>query len=169
MKVHRLIPAMILLLAAGTLPAGIVRASSVLYDSLSVISGQQSTVQSFSVSTPGTLTVTLSDLPWLDPVTGLSAFLSTASGMVGSTFGAGTETFDVAAGTYYAHWFGTASGTYNLGVVGMQIAFQPDNVTPVPLPTSLVLMLSAICALVAWQGRRWQQGNALARVMPTIG
>jgi hypothetical protein len=157
MKIRSSIPALIALLAAGALPAGVARASSVLYDSISVISGQQSTVQSFNVSTPGTLTVTLSTLPWLDPVTGLNAFLTTASGMVGTAFTGGTETFDVTAGTYYAHWFGTANGTYNLGVVGMEITFQPSDVTAVPLPASLVSMLSAIGLLVGWQslkGRR---------------
>ena len=126
-----------------------------MYDSLSVISGQQSTVQSFNVATPGTLTVTLSDLPWLDTVTDLSGFLSTASGMVGSTFGAGTETFDVAAGTYYAHWFGNADGAYNLGVGGLEDLIPgPDNVTAVSLPTSLVLMLSGLGVLFGWQSRR---------------
>jgi hypothetical protein len=157
MKILSSFPVLIGLLAAGALSAGVARASSVLYDSLSVISGQQSTVQSFNVSTPGTLTVTLSALPWLDPVTGLSAFLTTASGMVGTAFNAGTETFDVTAGTYYAHWFGTANGTYNLGVVGMEISFQPSDVTPVPLPASLVSLLSAMGILVGCQtlmGRR---------------
>jgi hypothetical protein len=156
MKIFRSIPVLIGLFAVGALPAGVARAS-MLYDSLSVISGQQSTVQSFNVSTPGTLTVTLSTLPWLDPVTDLNAFLTTASGMVGTAFNGGTETFDVTPGTYYAHWFGTASGTYNLGVVGMEITFQPSDVTAVPLPASLVSMLSAMAILVGLQslnGRR---------------
>ncbi len=162
MKVRTLLPAA-LLAAACALP-GMASADSVLYDSLSIISGQQSTVQSFSVSTPGTLTITLSDLPWLDPVTGLSAFLSTPSAMVGNSFGAGTQSFDVAAGTYYAHWFGTAAGTYNLGVVGMEITFSPSNVTAVPLPASLILMLSAAGMLFGWQPRR----ASAARALPTI-
>jgi hypothetical protein len=155
MKVRRLLSVgSILLLAGWMLTAGAARADTLMYDSLSVISGQQSTVQSFNVATPGTLTVTLSDLPWLDTVTDLSGFLSTASGMVGSTFGAGTETFDVTAGTYYAHWFGNADGAYNLGVVGLKISFQPDNVTAVSLPASLVLMLSGLGVLFGWQSRR---------------
>jgi hypothetical protein len=157
MKVSRLLSIPLLLLAAAcaaALPVAAARADTLLYDGLSVISGQQAAVQSFNISTPGTLTVTLSDLPWLDTVTGLSAFLSTASGMVGTSFGAGTESFDVAAGTYYAHWFGTASGSYNLGVVGMQISFQPSNVTAVPLPSSLALMLGGLGILFGWQSRR---------------
>jgi hypothetical protein len=155
MKVRRFLPVWsILLLASWMLPAGAARADTLLYDSLSVISGQQSAVQSFNVATPGTLTLTLSDLPWLDTVTDLSGFLSTASGMLGSTFGPGTESFDVTAGTYYAHWFGTADGTYNLGVVGLKISFQPDNVTAVSLPTSLVLLLSGFGVLFGWQSRR---------------
>jgi hypothetical protein len=161
MKIRSSISALIVLLAAGTLPAGVVRAD-MLYDSLSVISGQQSTVQSFNVSTPGTLTVTLSTLPWLDPVTGLNAFLTTPSGMVGTAFNGGTETFDVAPGTYYAHWFGTANGTYNLGVVGMEVTFQPSDGTPVPLPASLVSMLSALGILVGWQSLKGRRRAAVA-------
>ena len=69
-----------------------------------------------------------------------------------TTIGAGSESVSVAAGTYYAHWFGTAQGDYNLGVVGMKITFQP-GATPVPLPMSFVLLLSGLGLLFGWQRR----------------
>jgi hypothetical protein len=153
MKIRRFLPASILLLAAWALPAGAARADTLLYDGLSVISGQQSSVQSFNVTTPGLLTMTLSSIPWLDAVSNLSGFLTSASGLIGTTIGAGTESVSVGAGTYYAHWFGTAQGDYNLGVVGMKITFQPGAV-PVSLPTSFVLMLSGLGILFGWQSRR---------------
>jgi hypothetical protein len=153
MNLRRLLSASILLVAAWILPADEVRADSLIYDGLSLFSGQQSFTESFNLSTPGTLTFTLSNIPWLDTVSNLSGFLSTTSGQIGSTIGAGTETVNVGAGTYYAHWFGDAQGTYNLGVVGMKIEFQPGG-TPVALPTSLVLMLSGLGLLFGWQNRR---------------
>jgi hypothetical protein len=143
---------LILLLVAWALPTRAARADTLLYDGISVISGAQSSVQSFNVTAPGTLTVTLSNIPWLDTVANLSGFLSSASGPVGTSFGAGTESVNVAAGTYYAHWFGDAQGAYNLGVVGLEITFQPGTV--VSLPTSFVLMLSGLGLLFGWQSRR---------------
>jgi hypothetical protein len=153
MKFRLFLPASLLLLAAWALPAGAARADTLLYDGLSVISGSQSAVQSFNVTTPGILTMTLSNIPWLDVVSNLSGFLSTASGEIGTTIGAGTESVSVGAGTYYAHWFGDAQGAYNLGVVGLKITFQPGAV-PVPLPTSFLLMLSGLGILFGWQNRR---------------
>jgi hypothetical protein len=154
MKIRRFLPASILLLAAWASGAGAARADTLLYDGLSVISGSQSSVQSFNVTAPGTLTMTLSNIPWLDVVSNLSGFLSTATAQIGNTItGAGTESFDLGAGTYYAHWFGDAQGTYNLGVVGLKITFQPGAV-PVSIPTSFLLMLSGLGILFGWQSRR---------------
>jgi hypothetical protein len=59
----------------------------------------------------------------------------------------------VGAGTYYAHWFGDAQGVYNLGVVGLKIQFQP-GATAVPLPATLLLMLSGLGLLFGWQSRK---------------
>jgi len=153
MKIRRFWPASILLFAAWALGAGAARADTLLYDGISVISGSQSTVQSFNVTTPGMLTMTLSNIPWLDVVSNLSGFLTTASGEIGTTIGAGSESVSVGAGTYYAHWFGDAQGAYNLGVVGLKITFQPGAV-PVSLPTSFVLMLSGLGILFGWQSRK---------------
>jgi hypothetical protein len=155
MKFRRFLPASVLLLAAWAMPAGAARADTVLYDGISLFSGEQSFTQSFSLTTPGTLTVSLSNIPWLDTVSNLSGFLSTSAGQIGDTItGQGTESFNVGAGTYFAHWFGDAQGTYNLGVVGLRIGFQPGNVTPVPLPTSVILMLSGLGLLFGWQNRK---------------
>ena len=60
MKIRRFLPASVLMLAAWASGAGVARADTLLYDGISVISGAQSSVQSFNVTAPGTLTVTLS-------------------------------------------------------------------------------------------------------------
>jgi hypothetical protein len=128
------------------------RADTVLYDSAGFVQGQQSFVQGFDLTSAGTVTVTLSNIPWLDTISGLDCFLSTASGAIGATMGPGTETFNVGPGMLYAHWFGNANGAFGLGVYGLNIAFQPTG-TPVPLPTSLILLLSGLGMLWGWQRR----------------
>ena len=74
------------MLAAWASGAGVARADTLLYDGISVISGAQSSVQSFNVATPGTLTLTLSSIPWLDVVSNLSGFLSTTSAQIGDLY-----------------------------------------------------------------------------------
>jgi MYXO-CTERM domain-containing protein len=129
------------------------RAATVLYDSSGFIQGQQSFVQGFDLTSAGTVTVTLSNIPWLDTISGLDCFLSTANGAIGGSMSAGTESFDVGPGMLYAHWFGDARGAFGLGVYGLNIVFQASGQTPVPLPTSLILLLSGLGMLWGWQRR----------------
>src|ERR1700691_1569571 len=155
MKLRQLLTASTLILAVWTLSGGAAQAETVLYDGISLFQGQQAFTDSFTLATPGTLTLTRQNIPWLAQLSDLTGFLSTSSGVVGTTIGAGgagTESLSLAAGTYSAHWFGDAQGTYNLGVVGMTIAFQPT--TPATLPGSLLLLVSGLGRLFGWQGRR---------------
>jgi hypothetical protein len=134
------------------------QADTVLYDSAGFITGQQSFVQSFDITTAGTLTVTLSNIPWLDTIAGLNGFVSTATSVLGSSIGVGTESMSVQPGMIYAHWFGDANGAYGLGVYGVKIMFQPNGVTAVALPRSLVLLLSGLGVLFGWQRRNGPAG-----------
>jgi hypothetical protein len=143
-------------LVAGTwmLPWGSACAGTVMYDSAGFIQGQQSFVEAFNITSPGTLTISLSSVSWLDTVTDLNAFVSTPSGVLGSAMGPGTESTNVGPGMVYVHWFGDASGAYDLGVYGLKVTFQSSGVSPVPLPASLLLLLSGLGLMVAWQYRR---------------
>jgi hypothetical protein len=137
------------------------RADTVLYNQAGFIQGQQSFVQSFDITSKGALTITLSDVPWLDTIRDLNCFVSTSSGVLGSTIsGVGTETINVGPGMVYAHWFGDAAGTYGLGVYGLKVTFQSAVVSAVGLPASIVLLLSGLGALMVWSGgRRTAQGS----------
>jgi len=152
MKLNQILAAAGLMLAASAMPVGAARADTVLYDSMSVVEGQQGFTQSFYVTTPGTLTMTVTDVPWLDVVSGTTFFVSSPTGLLGTTMTGGSESINVQPGTLYAHWFGDAQGAYGLGVVGVNIQFTPNG-TPVPLPASVVLMLSGLGLLVMWRRR----------------
>jgi hypothetical protein len=124
--------------------------ASVLYDEAGFIEGQQSFVQSFDITSAGKLTISLSNIPWLDTISGLDCFLTTSTGLLGASMSAGTESFNVDPGMIYAHWFGDAAGQYGIGVYGLKIQFQPNGI-PVPLPGSLLLLLSGFGILLGWQ------------------
>jgi hypothetical protein len=138
-------------LAAG--PAGLALASEVIYDSSGFIRGQQSGLESFSLSGPGTLTVTLANVNWPQQLASLNLVVSSASGLLGPEMGAGTESYQVTeGGEIFAQWFGTAQGPLDTGTYTVDIAFQP-NASLVPLPTSIALLASGL-AVIGWHRRR---------------
>jgi hypothetical protein len=149
-----------LMLCAVAAPAGSARADTVLYDSAGFVQGSQSFVDSFNITTPGTLTISFAGVSWLDNLSALNLFLTTASGPTGASMGSGTESLQVGPGTIYAHWFGDANGPYKLGVYSLEIMFHPE-VSAVPLPGSLILLLSALGPLFAWHSRRTDRWVAL--------
>jgi|GEM_PF-1095865 hypothetical protein len=136
------------------------RADSILYDDAGFIQGQQSFVQAFDITTPGTVTVTLSDVPWLDTIADLTCFLSTSSGLLGASMGPGSESISVRPGMIYAHWYGDADGAFGLGVYGIKITFQPASMPSVPLSPSITMLLIGLALL--WSFRRWA-GRAVRR------
>ncbi len=131
--------------------------ASMLYDGVGFLQGTQSFTDTFSVSSPGTLTVTLGDLDWPAPLSSLDLLVSSPNGAIGSEMSAGTSTFNVSSGNITAQWFGTAtSGGLDTGAYSLEIQFSPTS--PVPLPTSCALLLSGL-ALFIWQ-RRTRAGSA---------
>jgi hypothetical protein len=151
MQLRHFLAATTMLVCAGLVPSA--RADTVLYSSAGFIQGSQSFVQSFDITTPGTLTISLANVPWLDTIADLNCFLTTASGALGGWQNNGNESMRVAPGMIYAHWFGDANGRYQVGAYTLKVMFQP-GAAPVPLPSSLVLLLSVLGLAVAWRWRR---------------
>jgi hypothetical protein len=142
-------------LALGSMGATPTRAAQILYEGVGFMQGTQSFSDSFNVASSGTLTVTLGNVPWPTQLSSLNMLVSQTSGASGPQMGAGTSSFNVNAGNVFAQWFGTAQGPLNAGVYSLEIQFQPGAGTsgsPVPLPTSIALLLSGL-GLLMWQRR----------------
>jgi len=134
-------------------------AGGVLANSVGFIKGTQIFTDTFDLTTPGVLTVTLTAIPWLDTLKDLNCFLTSPSGgVLGSAFNGTSETMQVQAGDISVNWYGTAgtagaTGTaFNIGVYGINVNFQAT--APVPLPASLPLLLSGLGALAVWRRKR---------------
>lgn len=141
-----------LLCAAAVAPFAGARASVVLENVTNLMQGSGSFVDSFTVSTPGTLTISLANIPWLDTISDLQFSLASGSQLVGPTLDTGTESFQIQAGTYSGMLFGDANGSHGLGLYNLDISFQPQS--PVPLPASFLLLISGLGGLLATQASR---------------
>jgi hypothetical protein len=154
MRSRYLLPSALLVMSAWMMPLAPARATTVLADSVGFIKGTQIFTDSFQITTPGALTVTLTAVSWLDTLQDLNCFLtSPGGGLIGSIFSGGTPaTIQVQPGDISINWFGIAAGTFGIGVYGLSVDFQPA--TPVPLPMSLPLLLSGLGALSIWGRKR---------------
>jgi hypothetical protein len=151
------------LIAVGMLAASAARADTVLVSDTSFVSGSQSMVYSLTAPGPGSITITLSNLSWPDPLASLSFAFTTATGVL-QTGNAGEVTFDLTgAGTYYALVSGSAQGQWNLGLYSLRLTYSPLSTTPVPIPPTLWLLLSgAAVSLGLARPRRAPRPAALA-------
>jgi hypothetical protein len=69
-------------LACWSMGSNQARASQVVYDGVGFMQGSQTLTDSFSVASSGTLTVSLANIGWPQPLSSLSLLLTSASGAV---------------------------------------------------------------------------------------
>jgi hypothetical protein len=129
------------------------RADSIpLLRQVTLVSGTESTVNSFTAPSAGTVTVNLQTLNWPASLNALSFAATSATQVLASWNGTGlssdTATFDVAAGTYFTHVIATAGGSLDLGLYAMLLTFTPTGgPPPIPLPASGWMLLTGLFVL----------------------
>ena len=124
------------------------RADMMLLSDTALVSGTQSAVFSFDAPSAGTVTATLSNLPWPAPLSTLSFVATSATETLSSWSApvAQAESFQVGPGTYFAHIMAAATGPLNLGLYSLNLSFAPA-VGPVPLPASDWLLVVGVLVL----------------------
>ena len=128
------------------------RADSILLAQTTLVSGSQSTVDSFSTPGAGTVTVDLQSLSWPSALSALSFSATSASQVLASMNATGligdVATFNVGtAGTYYAHILAAAGGSLDLGIYSLNMSFSPTGTSTVALPASGWLLLTGMFVL----------------------
>ncbi len=123
------------------------RADSILLAQTTLVSGTESTVDFFTAPTAGTVTVNLQSLNWPTALNALSFSATSATQVFAAFDGIGlaseTATFDVGAGTYFAHIVASAGGALDLGLYSLMMTFTPA----VPLPPTGWLLLTGLFVL----------------------
>lgn len=128
-------------------------AENILLAQTTLVAGTESTVDSFSTSTTGTVSIDLQTLNWPAPLSALSFSATTGSSLLSNWLWTGqgsssdVMTFTVGPGTYYAHIMASADAnnpkSMDLGLYSMLVTFTPS----VPLPASGWLLLTGMLVL----------------------
>ena len=125
-------------------------ADSVLLAQSTMVVGSESTTDTFTAPTAGTVTVSLNSFGWASTLSALSFSASSATQVLASWNGTGvtsdTATFNVGPGSYFANIVATATDTpggLDLGLYSLRMTFTPA----VPLPSSGWLLLTGMFVL----------------------
>jgi hypothetical protein len=117
-----------------------------------LVVGTESTTDTFTAPTAGTVTVNLTSFDWAAPLSALSFSASSATQLLASWYGttgmkSDTMTFNVGPGNYFANIMATASGPMDMGLYSMRLTFTPNSTPTVPLPSSGWLLLTGMFVL----------------------
>ena len=127
-----------------------------------LIIGQGTDSYSFDASNAGTLSLTLTDFKWpTNSFTDLTLQIASASGILETLNGSGQASVQLSGpGTYYAYVTGTA-GASSLGINMGAFGLTGTLTSPVPLPTSISLLLAGGLAMLWSMRRRAKPQSAL--------
>ena len=139
-------------IVALLLPIGQALACPYLNDESNIFQGTQPFSDDFRVSTPGTLTVSIAGVPSSDAISDFSFELLVLPGPneysagkeISYLLGQGSVSIPVQANTIYGLTFTQVSGAVTAGLSSVELLFQPGSPSPVPLPGSLILLVSGL-------------------------
>jgi hypothetical protein len=148
-RVKRLLGLLACVASLGLLHAPQARADMVLLSDTTLVRGASTADLSFITPGAGTITATLLNHSWtsVDPLSALSLMVNSSTGVASywsATQPATTESFQVGAGTYFAHIMATATGALDIGAYSLNLSFVPSAV---PLPASDWMLVIGICVL----------------------
>jgi hypothetical protein len=141
---------------ASSILLGVSQAPSAMADTLlladtTLVKGSSTATFSFDAPSGGTVTATVSNLAWPTNLATLQFSATSASDVIKPWAPVTdptkplTESFQVGAGTYFAHIMATAGqGDLDLGLYSLNLTFSPNAV---PLPTSGWMLLSGVLVL----------------------
>jgi hypothetical protein len=125
------------------------RADTLLKAATTMVYGSSSDTYSMTAPSAGTITAQVTTVPWPTPLSALSFNVSDATSVLSPQGPAAAqaagdsqsqvESFQVGAGTYFAHVMATATGNLNLGLYSVMFTFTPSAV-PLPAAAGLLLM-----------------------------
>ena len=149
------------LAAWGLVFVGAAQAALVPYQKVAFIKDTDYFSEAFTIDTAGTYQATLTDFNFPSDFGQVALDVTTAVATEGSLIGPGSFVFDAEPGTYYASVYGVGGGALNLGLLGVQVEATSTAITssPVPLPASLVLLLSGLAVLGPLERRRRADSN----------
>ena len=132
------------------------QAASIVYEDVDFIKGKNANSESFTIAQSGSYLVTLSDFQFPKKFLDLELSITESKApIIGTIIGSGTFTFSATAGaTYWANIFGIAASPLDIGLYGIRIE-QMNSMSAVPVPTSMLMLGSALVAFVGFGRGGW--------------
>jgi hypothetical protein len=133
-----------LVLLLSLVGSPLANADSMLLATTDMVSGTSAATFSFNAPSSGTVTAQLYTVPWPTPLNALSFSATTATDTLASWSSNApsstpyVDSFQVGAGTYFAHVMATAGGSLDLGLYSLMLTFTPSAV---PLPTAAGMLI----------------------------
>lgn len=127
-----------------------VHAATIVYEDVDFIKGTDTHSEMFTIKQAGAYQVTLSDFQFPKKFSELDLLIGTSiAPESGKIHGPGMFTFNATPGTYWANVLGITDKPLDIGLYGIRIE-QISSVSAVPVPTSILMLGSALVAFVGF-------------------
>lgn len=132
------------------------------YQDVGLVSGRSGEVNAFAIGAAGTYEVRLTDFSFpFDPFDTLKLIVTSATEEFGRLDAPGSFLFTADPGQYFVSLVWDSAGDFDMGLYGVQIAAAGIPASVVPVPPSIVMLMSAIGLLAFLRYRRGQTAGAV--------